>query len=84
MIRSGGLKEVVVVLHLRPARDHVAGDLELGTSSTLLPRADPRSKGGGLDERKLRRPGGWVEGSSESKPAIALRHLSHWPRRISL
>ena len=49
-----------MVLHLRPARDHVTGDLEPGTSSTSLPRADTRSDGS--DERELRlREGGGVE-----------------------
>ena len=34
-----------MVLHLRPARDYVAGNLEPGTLPTSLLRADPRSDG---------------------------------------
>ena len=47
------------MVHLRRARDHVAGDLEPDTSSTSLPMGRPNDR---LDERKLRlREEGGVE-----------------------
>ena len=60
-----------MVLHLRSSHDHVAGDLG---SQTLHQRHRQ-----GQTHQVLRPKGGR---SSESKRVVALKHLSHWPRRI--
>ena len=68
-----------MVLHLKPPYDHVACDLKRqGTASASLPRVGPRTD---VDERVLRLKRGR---SSESKPAVAPRQFSHWPRRTSV
>jgi hypothetical protein len=68
------LRRVTEVRHLRPSRDHVAGDLETrALSSASSSRSDPQ-----LDGRQESAAGA----SSESKRAVALRHFSHRPRRI--
>ena len=60
--------------HLRPSRDHIAGDLEEpGTASAPLSGVGPRLDGRGETA------GGR---SSEPERAVVLRHFSHWPRRI--
>jgi hypothetical protein len=60
LIRLGGLEDVAVVLHLRPACDHVAGDLEARHVINVTAKGRPTL--GRLDERELRlREGGGVE-----------------------
>jgi hypothetical protein len=67
----------VVVPHLRPSREQVAGYLE----SQALRRCHLRVQTHSRDGRREQCCRG---GISEQERAVATRYFSHWPRRIFL
>jgi hypothetical protein len=74
LIRSGGLEEGSGGTASQPSRDHVASDLEIqAISSASSSRPGPQSDGRQESAAGM---------SSESKRAVALRHISHRSRRI--
>lgn len=65
-----------MVLHLRLSREQVAGTWKAENFIGAIAKGRPTA--GTVDVTMLSR------GASEPEPTIAMRHISHWQRRIFL